>query len=162
MSGTQTNMFVHVYILPHHQSFPHSPSTYHTLPLRLHWIPPKSKPNTHLGTAQTLPNSRKCQGSNADQLKTKRTQCKTIEANNNNKNKSGDEQEAADGVEDNDNDNNNNNPALRGGRQGHAMKKGPPGRYIRHDHCQSCPNFFVFLFCFHDYLLFFFLQENCP
>ena len=36
------------------------------------------------------------------------------------------------------------------------MKKGPPRRYVRHDHCQSCPNSFVFFFfCFHDYLLFF-------
>ena len=88
----------------------------------------KSKPNTCSGTAQTLPDSCKCQGSNADQLKTKRTQRKTIEANDNdnNKNKSGDEQEAADGVEEKDNP-----PALRGGRQGRAMKKAPPRRYIK-------------------------------
>ena len=121
MSGMQTNMFVHVYILPHHQSFPHSPSTYHTLPLQLHWMSPKSKPNTHSGTAQTLPDSCKHQGSNADQPKTKRTWCKTIESNNDdNENKSGDEQEAADGVEDEDNP-----PASGGSKQGCAMKKGP-------------------------------------
>ena len=67
-------------------------------------MPPKSKPNTHSGTAQTLPDSHKCQGSNADQPKTKRTQRKTIEANNDNndENKSGSEQETADGVEDKD------------------------------------------------------------
>ena len=127
----QTNMFVHVYILPHHQSFPHSPST-HTLPLQLHRMPPKSKPNTCSGTAQTLPDSHKHQGSNADKPKTKRTQHKTIEANDN-KNKSGDEQEAADGVEDKDDP-----PELRGGRRGHAMKKGPPRRYVGHDHCRLC------------------------
>ena len=153
MFGMQTNMFVHVYILPHHQSFPHSPSTYHTLPLWLRQMPPKSKPNTHSGIAQTLPDSCKHQGSNADQPKTKRTQHKTIEANDNDKNKSGSEQEAADGVEDEDDP-----PVLRGSRQGRVVKKGPPRRYIRHNHCQSCPNFFVF--CFHDYLLL--LQENCP
>ena len=141
MSSTQTNMFVHIYILPHHQSFPHSPSTYHTLPLRLHQMPPKSKPNTCSGTAQILPDSCKCQGSNADQPKTKITQCKTIKANDddNNENKSGNEQEAADGVED-------DPPALRGDRHGRAMKKGPPRRYVRHDCCQSCPNSFVFFF----------------
>ena len=91
-------------------------------------MPPKSKPNTHSGTAQTLPDSRKRQGSNTDQLKTKRTQCKTIEENNDddNKNKSGDEQEAVDGVEDDDDEDEDDPPALRGGRRGHAMKKGPP------------------------------------
>ena len=132
MFSMQTNMFVHAYILPHHQSFPHSPSTYHTLPLRLHWMPPKSKPNTCSGTDQTLPDSRKCQGSNADQPKTKRTQRKTIKANDDDddENKSGDEQEAVDGVEDEDDP-----PALRGSRRGCAMKKGPPRRYVGHNHC---------------------------
>ena len=91
---------------------PHPPSTI---------VPPKSKPNTCSGTAQTLPDSCKCQGSNADQPKTKRTRCKTIKANddNNNENKSGDEQEAAVGVED-------DPPASRGSSRGHAMKKRPP------------------------------------
>ena len=143
-------MFVHAYILPHHQSFPHSPSTYHTLPLQLRHMPPKSKPNTHSGTAQTLPDSCKHQGSNTDQPKTKRTWCKTIKANNddNNKNKSGDEQEAVDGVEVDDDKDKDYPPALRGGRRGHAMKKGPPRRYVGHDRCQLCPNSFVCFFLF--------------
>ena len=68
-------------------------------------MPPKSKPNTCSDTAQTLPNSHKCQGFNADKPMTKRTWCKTIKANNkNDENKSGNEQEAADGVEDDDDD----------------------------------------------------------
>ena len=61
------------------------------------------------------PDSCKCQGSNADQLKkTKRTRRKTNEASNDdNLNKSEDELEAVDGVEDEDMD---DPPALRSGK----------------------------------------------
>ena len=70
-------------------------------------------------------------------MQTKRTRCKTIKANydNNNENKSGNEQEAADGVEDDNDKDKDNPPVSRGGRRGRAMKKGPPRRYIGHDHC---------------------------
>ena len=173
MSGMETNMFVHVYILPHHQSFPHSPSTYHILPLWLHRMPPKSKPNTHSGTAQTLPGSHKCQGSNADQLKTKTTWCKTIEANDddNNENKSGNKQEAADGVEDNDDKDKDNPQHWEVVDEGVPWKKAPlegtSGMIIVNS--ALIPLFFFF--CFHDYLLFFtgklpmfrlMVMWNCP
>ena len=102
---------------------------------------PKPKPNTCLATAQAPSDSRKYQGSKVDQLKTKRTQQKTNKANEANDNdddddlnKSEDEQEAADGVEDKDNP-----PALRGGKRGHAVKKGLPGTSGTNDRGMSPP-----------------------
>ena len=86
--------------LPHRHTHPSLP------PSRQMGMGPKPKPNTRSATAQAPPDSRKRQGSNADQLKTKRTRRKTNEANeaNDDLNKSEDEQEAADGVEDEDED----------------------------------------------------------
>ena len=137
MSSTLTNMFVHNYKLPQHHSFPPPPT--HT-PSQPRWLPQHP-----FDYSPSPPNFRKRQGSNADQLKTKRTQRKTNEA---------------DGVEDDDDDNVEDPPVSRGGKLGRAVKKGPPRRYVGHDRCQSCPNSFVFFFVFT--ITYHFLQENCP
>ena len=136
MSGTLTNMFVHNYKLLQHHSFPPPPT--HT-PSQPRWLP--QHPFDH---SPSPPNFCKRQGSNADQLKTKRTQRKTNEA---------------DGVEDDDDDDVEDPPVLRGGKLGRAVKKGAPRRYVGHDRQRSCPYFFVFLVF---RLLTCFFQENCP
>ena len=137
---TITNCHIINSSLPHRHTRPSLPPS--------RQMGPKPKPNTRSATAQAPPDSRKHQGSSADQPKTKRTRCKTNEANEANDdddlNKSEDEQEAADGVEDEDEDGVDDPPASRGGKRGRAVKKGPPRRYVGHDRQRSCPNFFVF------------------
>ena len=131
MSRTLTNMFVHNYKLPQHHSFPPPPT--HT-PSQPQWLPQHP-----FDYSPSPPNFRKRQGSNADQLKTKRTQRKTNEA---------------DGVEDDDDDDVEDPPVSRGGKLGRAVKKGPPRRYVGHDRQRSCPYFFVFLVFPITYLFF--------
>ena len=145
---TITNCHIINSSLPHRRTRPSLPPS--------RQMGPKPKPNTRSATAQAPPDSRKRQGSNADQPKTKRTRRKTNEANEANDddddlNKSEDEQEAADGVEDEDEDGVDDPPVSRGGKRGRAVKKGPPRRYVGHDRQRSCPNFFVF-FTFFNYL----------
>ena len=40
--------------------------------------------------------------------------------------------------------------------KGMPWKKAPPRRYVGHNHCQSCPNSFVFFFLFSQLLTFFY------
>ena len=115
---TITNCHIINSSLPHRRTRPSLPPSCQ--------MGPKPKPNTCSATAQAPPDSRKCQGSNADQLKTKRTRHKTNEANEANDddddlNKSEDEQEAADGVEDKDEDSVDDPPASRA-----CSEKRPP------------------------------------
>ena len=139
MSSMQTNMFVHIYILPHHQSFPPSPSTYHTLPLRLCLPNPSPTPVqvqlkpclTHASTkGPTQTNWRPKEPSTRQSKQTMTMTTRTSQATNKKQwmgwRMTPQHREAVD--------------------KGVPWKKAPPRRYIGHDRCRSCPNSFVCFF----------------
>src|SRR5882757_7572404 len=94
---------------------------------------PKPKSNTRSGLFRAPTNSRKRQGSNANQQPPKRTRRTANDANDDDKRESKEEQEGDSEAEEDNNDNVVPPPPSRGGKRGRGVKKGPPQRYAGHD-----------------------------